>query len=131
MRSSSPWPAKYYTASATLFLQPTDVWKCNDFKTLMFRAFDEVCRHKERCSKETPVIKYGERAVGRYRGRVGTATNPASGAAIKVTDTNNYDDEIFTTVSVRKHAERGRSGDRGKAQDKSGVRKVGLLLSPS
>ena len=34
------------------------------------------------------------------------------------------------TVSSRKHATTGRAGAGGNAQDKAGVRKVGLLSSP-
>ena len=50
---------------------------------------------------------------------------------MKVTDTRKSDDDIVTTISDRQQAQR--RGDRAgcKAQDKSGVRKVGLLLLPS
>ena len=50
---------------------------------------------------------------------------------MKVTDTRKSDDDIVTTISDRQHAERRGGGSGCKAQDKSGVRKVGLLLLPS
>ena len=77
-----------------------------------------------------PIVVYGMRAVSRSGGWVGTVANTTSRASdMEVTDTSNNDDEIFTTSYSRQHAERIRSG--GKSQDKSGVRKFGLSLSPS
>ena len=133
-KGALPRPAKNSAAAATLSPQPPDVWRCDVCKTAMFHDFDEACRHEERCRKEPPVIASGKRAGGRSGGggdRVGTVAKPTAGAATEVTDTSNDDDDIVTTISARQHAARGRAGAGGKAQDKVGVRKVGLSLSPS
>ena len=97
----------------------------------MFHNFNKAYSHEERCSKYPSVVIYGKRDGGRYGGRIGTATKPAAGAVMEVTDTSNNDYDIVTTVSTRQHESRIRAGDGGKAQDKSGVIKVRLLPSPS
>ena len=97
----------------------------------MFRDLDEALCHEESGSKYPPVVVSGYRVGGRYGSRIFTATNPASGAAIEVTDMSNEDDDILTTVYARQHAERVGAGAGCKAQDIVGVRNFGLSYSPS
>ena len=97
----------------------------------MFHNFNEVCHQKYICIKETPVIIYGKRSGGRSEGCFGTNSKPAGRYDTEVTNTSNNSDDIVTTFFSRQHAAKGRSGAGSKAQDKYGVRKVGLFLSPS
>ena len=123
-------PVNYYVSDATLYPNPPGVWWCEVCKTDMIHDFDEAFRHEERWSKEPHVVVSGNRADGSSGVRVGTVANPTDRVAMKVTDTRKSDDDIVTTISDRQHAERRGGGSGCKAQDKSGVRKVGLSLSP-
>ena len=95
----------------------------------MFYDFDEACPHKERFSKDLPVIIYRKRDGFKSGGCIVTATKPASGADMEVTYLISNDYDIIMTIYTRQHEERGKDG--GKARDKSGVINSGMLSSPS
>ena len=72
----------------------------------MLHYFDKSFRHEEICSKDTPVVVSEKRYRSRSVGCIVTAANITAGDAMVVTDMNNDDDDIVTTVFAGQYSAR-------------------------